>query len=242
MLQVSKNKKTKTYQFLKNTYTCFGCNKTFKTYRNLCNHEIQCDLLKKANVKQDDDIIAHQLWVISFKGTNRKNFDFTTFYSHRDYNFFKKIAEHYISLKLINNGIYIDFFLWCMERKIKASEWVSDALYTDFIKQFQTKENPITAIIRSLEFIITKYDTAAFFADIQPGTFLTMIDMGRISPWFIYVCFEKIQHTVVKKMNSEQLQKFDQILNNSTWTILINRHKTNKELAELKLNIKDTFQ
>ena len=200
----------------------------------LIKHSSVCSArIRGEKEKEPNSQLAFLLWKESFRKTSRKNYEFNTFIAHRDYNFFIRIADFCLKLNISEPTKYMN---WCIGNRLKFPMWTSELSYENFVKHSLVHELPADAVIRSLNFINTVFDGQinVFFDTIKPGVFLNMIEMGRISPWLLVL--HRGFYKLKKRFNSDQLQKFNNIVDETIWNILKRRHEeTCKEISKVLL-------
>ena len=219
----------------KTTYRCQHCRKVFQSYGVFSAHALRCNVKTKLDTENTPTgQLAHKLWTISFKHTNRKKFDYAIFCDHRDYNFFTNLAAFCIRIGVLNPEEYM---AWCIAEHAKLKEWATERLYERFVKYYVLHEDPVAAVIRSINFIdrIKKESKmTSFFTSVSPGTFLNMIEMGRVSPWLLLLY--KHARKTNARMNEGQNTRFKEIVDPSVWSVLMKRHYETCKKIQVTLN------
>jgi hypothetical protein len=204
----------------KTKFKCEHCNREFLKFSALSDHSNTCDIgIRKKEEHTKQAMLAHGLWSLSFKGTRRKNYSYDTFINHRDYKFFAKFSEFCINVKVISPEKYMD---WCIKERMKLKSWTDELVYSRFVKYYLVHEDPIDAVLRSINYIkSTLVDD--YFNGVSPGLFLMAIEMGRISPWLYLLYWDS--NAIVKKMSEEQIKRLYILIDSNIWSILLKRHK-----------------
>lgn len=206
-----------------NSYKCQYCKKNCKTFRVFSLHSATCVIKDRIELcDTPNSILGHKLWCESFKGTSRKDFSFATFCNHSDYHFFMNLANFCENIHAISS---IDYMNWCIKEKLKFKFWTTDSAYIKFVKHFILHEDPVSAVIRSLQYIenIKKsFLIKEYFAVISPGVFLNSIEMGRISPWLLLLSNQT--YKILGRLSKEQRCKYDFLVDKSIWSILEKRY------------------
>ena len=127
-------------------------------------------------------------------------------------------------LSVINAEKYMD---WCIKSRIKMKLWTSEDNYDSFVKHYLVHEDPVDAVIRSINYIKEYCKTHpkdnGYFADIGPGTFLTAIEVGKISPW-LYLLYPN-SNVILSRMNDEQKKRINMIIDPSVSSMKQRMHK-----------------
>jgi hypothetical protein len=173
--------------------------------------------------------LAHKLWIMSFK-SGRKKFDYKTFSGHRDYKFYMGFAEFCTKVNVLDPEKYMD---WCIKEGIIRAKLVqSENTYARFVKHFIAHEEPIEAVERSRNFI--KGISNNYFETVQPGSFLTSIEAGRISPWLYLLYWNS--NAILKRMNEDHKNLLRKIIDPSVWSM---RQRMNENVCnEIKKILK----
>jgi hypothetical protein len=201
-------------------FKCDFCKRDFEKFSKLSEHSQTCEIGKRKKIeKTEEGQIAYRLWCLSFKDTKRKNFDYDIFINHRDYNLFARLATFCIKINVIDPENYMS---WCIAERIKIKTWVSELTYEKYIKYFLTHEDPVDAVIRSINYIKSQ-NIPNYFGTVLPGTFLMAIEMGRISPWLYLLYWHA--NDMLKRMNTEQINRLNYLIDQSVWAMLQRRHK-----------------
>jgi len=212
-------------------FKCEHCARVFQTFTGLSDHALICEFAKRANLQDTKEgQLAHKLWCISFKTTPRKKFDYSVFIKHREYKLFFEFAAFCCKVNALDAEKYMD---WCIKERIKSKLWISEGVYSRFVKNFLIHEDPVDAVIRSIDFI-KKSGTPNYFGTVHPGTFITLVEVGRISPWLYLLYWNS--NVILKRMNADQLNYFNTVVDQSIWSMLQRRHKNICE--EIKKTLK----
>lgn len=203
----------------KTEFKCGFCGKIYKSYPAYATHQEVCVMRHRANDSDTPNFrLAHELWIHSFVGC-RKKIDQYYFLTHKDYSFFYNFARFCIENKVNNPKEYMD---WCIKERIKLPNWISDKTHEEYIKYMVIKEDPVTAVMRSIEFI-KSLECDDYFLKTEVGTILTHIHMGRISPWFVLLHNDG-KDGLFKKATSEQKHYFNKLINTTVWNVLIKKN------------------
>lgn len=201
-------------------YKCQYCKKKFKAFLSLSKHSGKCLLKSRYDIRNHPvTVLALQLWTASFKGTYRKNFDFDAFARHRDYKFFIHFAEFCKLMDAINSE---SFMAWCIGERIKMKAWANELVYEKFIKNYIIHEDPVEAVIRSMRYI-NAFKIDDFFKNIEVGRLLNMLEMGRISPWILFL--DKDFKYASRRMNEDQRRFYEKIVNQSAWSMVLRKNQ-----------------
>lgn len=203
----------------KSDFGCTFCSKKFSSLTKLINHSSSCKIGLKI-IEQDTELgkLAYSLWVESFKNTNRKNFSFSIFCSHRDYKFFIELANFCLENNVNAPNLYMEY---CITHKKKFQVWKTLINYLEYCKHQSVYEKPILGIDRSKKYLSEKNINIKM---LQPGDFLNLIEMYRISPWFCL--YNKDIQKLMLKLSIEQLNIYNKTVNKNVWTVLKNKYIT----------------
>jgi hypothetical protein len=212
-------------------FKCEYCSRSFQQFLKLSEHTNICEFGKRIKIMDTEEgRIGHRLWRISFKGTNRKKFDYKEFTTHRDFKFFIELGTFCTKINALDSEKYMD---WCIKERIKQKLWTSETNYEKFIKHYLTHEDPVEAVIRSINYI-KSLNITNYFNTVQPGTFINAIEFGRISPW-LYLLYWNA-NVIFKRMNEDHNKRFNTVMDPSVWSMLQRRHKNICE--EIKKTLK----
>jgi len=220
--------------FKKLKFNCEHCKRSFTRFVALSDHLQRCELKKRGELKNTSEgILAHKLWCVSFKGTARKKYDFIDFIKHRDFKFFIGFATFCCKVNAIEPEKYMD---WCIKERIKMKLWTGEYNYSKFVKHYLIHEDPVEAVIRSIDFIKNN-GVSNYFGSVSPGTFINLVEVGRISPW-LYLLYWGAP-VILKRMNTDQLNYFNTVVDHSIWSMLQRRHRDICE--EIKKTLKKEY-
>ena len=205
---------------LKPKFKCEYCTKSFKTFIGLSEHSQLCEIGNRAKLQNTEEgRLAHKLWCISFKSTSRKKYDYGVFIKHRDYKFFFEFASFCCKVKALDPEKYMD---WCIKERIKSKLWISEGVYERFVKNFLVHEDPVEAVIRSINYI-KNLNKPAYFKTVLPGSFLTAVEVGRISPWLYLLYWDS--NAILNRMTSDHLNLLNKVIDPNIWSMMQRRHK-----------------
>ena len=212
-------------------FKCEFCSRVFQQFFRLSEHTQNCEFYKRTSTQHTEEgITAHKLWSITFKDTARKKYDYATFIKHREYKFFMDFAAFCCKINVLDAEKYMD---WCIKERIKPKLWSSEFTYERFVKHFLIHEEPVDAVLRSVNFI-NHQNIDNFFATVHPGTFLTNIETGRISPWLYLLYWDS--NAILSRMNEDHKKRLQMIINPSAWSM---RQQLNKDICdEIKKTLK----
>jgi hypothetical protein len=201
-------------------FKCEHCARIFQTFIGLSEHTHLCEFGRRSKLQNTEDgLLAHKLWCISFKSTMRKKYEYSVFIKHREYKFFFSFAEFCNKVKVLDAEEYMN---WCIKERIRSKQWVSECVYEKFVRHFLVHEDPIDAVIRSINYI-KGLQRPSYFKTIMPGTFLTTLEVGKISPWLYLLYWDS--NAILIRMNEDHLKLLNKIVDPSIWSMMQRRHK-----------------
>jgi hypothetical protein len=215
-------------------FKCEHCARVFQTFFGLSEHSQLCEFGRRAKLQDTEEgRLAHKLWCISFKSTFRKKFEYSVFIKHREYKSFFELAVFCCKINVLDAEKYMD---WCIKERIKTKLWVSEGVYERFIKNFLIHEDPVDAVIRSINYI-KNLNRPAYFKTVLPGSFLTAVEVGRISPWLYLLYWDS--NAILTRMTKDHLSLLNKVIDPSVWSMMQRRHKNVCE--EIKKTLKKEF-
>ena len=205
-----------------NKHFCNFCSKKFKFISGLIKHSSICVPRQRYDCKDSkESLLAHKLWIESYNKSSRKTFDFLTFCQHKEYDIFSNLSVFCLKLS-INDPV--DYINWCLKERFRPAEWVLETTYERYVRYVLVHEDPVHAVERSLEYIKRNHNqnSKVFFETVGGGVFLNILEMGRVSPWFVLL--SKDADRIFNRLNNEQLDRYKELVNNNIWSILKKKH------------------
>lgn len=168
--------------------SCDFCSRSFIRESTIYNHV--CEQKRRWQDKdKHGNRIGYQAWVeFLSKNTNSKKRDYTDFIKSSVYIAFVKFGNYCVDVNVVQPNRYLD---WLLKNNIKIHTWCNDSVYTDFIKDYLLRENPLDAINRSFETcnILSEQQGILSKDILRYGNFNKIcynITKGKISPWMLY--------------------------------------------------------
>ena len=203
----------------KTEFQCDYCKKTFQRERTLLSHT--CTLKTRWDVKdypaQRTGMWAYQqFYRICYPKSKEKTI--TDFINSSYYTDFVKLGRFLSTYKIDCKQQYLH---WCVKNHVKLKDWYSIKTFNRFILEYLESENIIDAITRSIENLV-KWERSTgrpfynFFRDVDLGTGIWYIQMGRISPWLLYLS-ESAQSFTFEAVPDDQMSLIYPLVNPSKW-------------------------
>jgi hypothetical protein len=211
-------------------FTCEFCHKTFAREQTIVSHI--CPGKKRWLDKDSQESrLAFQSW-LQFHSKNsmgQKVRTFRDFITSPYYTAFVKYSAYCINVKAINIPRYTD---WLLKEQVKIDTWWHDSVYTRYLIEYLRGEDPMDALIRSIE---TSQNMAAeagiLPADIlrfgNPNKICYAVTTGRISPWMLYQSNSGVEF--LSSLNGDQVRIVLDYIKPELWTL---KFMKDKEMAK----------
>ena len=111
------------------------------------------------------------------------------FISSKYYKAFIKFARHLMDLRPVDQSRFVDYVF---RNGIKDRDWCKDKVYEAYILDLLAKEPASRGLERSIRTMEawaegTEYEFNDFFKYVTPSEATHMVQMGKISPWVLYL-------------------------------------------------------
>lgn len=130
---------------------------------------------------------------------------------------FVKFGNHIDLLRPVYVEQYIDFVILS---GLKINKWTTDAVYELYIENLTKTEPPISAVERTITFIIDWADKnnsqfTDFFTSISANEAAHLVKTGRISPWVIYLCSSG--SNLMDRFNDDHAKMIKEVIDPGFW-------------------------
>lgn len=132
------------------------------------------------------------------------------------------------------------FTEWLIKNGVKLKQWVSDAQYDKFLKQYVRKEPGLKALERTIIYLAewskdNNLPFQTYFTEVSPSRAVFDLRAGKISPWVLYL--SETGDSLLKRFNDEQIQMIDDVIDPPFWMKLFSSNA--EEVKEVKQTCKD---
>ncbi len=214
------------------TYHCEYCGNYFRKEKTLINHA--CEPRRRwLNKDHQNSILAFMAFDMFFQkmAPNQKR-DFQAFIKSPYYNGFMKWADFVIANDVGMSKQYLNYLI---ENAVPLNKWNSDFVLEKFISSFVLKENPESAVIRTIEFLnkwseYNQKPMANFFVEEHSNKIILQFKLGKLSPWFLFV--SDVAQQWFDSLNEDQLMAMQRFIDPNIWKRKVALY--NKEVMELK--------
>lgn len=219
----------------KSEYSCEFCNREFQRETTMMKH-----LCENKRRWQDKDLpgnrIGFQCWLQFYvKNTaTKKKRTYLDFIKSSYYLVFVKFGYYCININAINIMRYAD---WLLKNNIKIDSWCSDTNYNKFLIDYLKDEDPLDAIVRSIETTIE----LAKEEGVQSKDYLRYgnrnkichaITNGKFSPWMLYQCESGVG--ILESLDVTQQKMIIDYINPEQWAVKFRRNLEGvKQVKEL---------
>ncbi|MDC1040545.1 hypothetical protein OAQ62_01995 [bacterium] len=132
------------------------------------------------------------------------------------------------------------FTEWLIKNGVKLKQWISDAQYDKFLKEYVRKEPGLKALERSIIYLAewsednnTGWQT--YFTEVTPARAVFDLRSGKISPWILYL--SETGGSLLERFNDEQIKMIDDIIDPPFWMKLFSNNA--EEVKEVKQTCKE---
>lgn len=170
--------------------TCLYCGTTFKKLTTLSTH-----MCVKKQRHADINSAGARFGFIAFRRFYEISMNSKKPQTHQDfidspyYIDFVKFGNHLALLKPMYPEQFVDFVL---RNGVNLKDWTKDFVYYTYLNDLIRKEPAMSATERTITEIVEWCDTnkvefGEFFNSVNPNEAAYMIQMGKISPWVLYL-------------------------------------------------------
>jgi hypothetical protein len=175
----------------KTDYRCQYCEKTFRRESSLAVHV--CEQKQRYQSRDDQGVrLGLQAYLRFYEvtqGSSRlKTFD--DFARSPYYRAFVKFGRYCVAVNAVNTARFID---WVVEKNKKIDHWCRDSVYTEYLRDYLSKESVNDALSRAIEYSIKwseqhGHPANDFLRYGNSNAISYAITTGRISAWVLYNC------------------------------------------------------
>ena len=127
------------------------------------------------------------------------------------------------------------FTEWLIKNGVKLKQWVSDAQYDKFLKEYVRKEPGLKALERTVIYLAewsaeNKIDWQDYFKEVSTPRAVHDIRSAKISPWLIYL--SESGDTLLTRFSDEQVKMIAHIIDATFWMKVFANNK--EEVSEVK--------
>lgn len=231
----------KTTATKKPKFTCKFCKKSFAREGTVLTHKCQIrDRMQMENTRVG--MYAMSIWKKWRDRYHMRIKDdpstslFQKFASSSEYVSFMILAESISSKNPVESDKFCDYIL---ANGIPAHRWGSDELREEWVKYYTSSENPIAGMQRTIQALVEwAADTGNPWNNpyeyMSTGRFMLWIELGKISPWWIYLCPKTAQ--ILERLSDEEFEFVSKFIAKEKWLPLIERYQgeVQKTLQELE--------
>jgi hypothetical protein len=212
---------------------CEHCRRTFvraaSFEKHLCEQKRRwMDKDKPANR------IAFNAWVKFYRQfqPSRKTIEYQDFLNSAYYGGFVKFGKYCVDIGVINPLSYTE---WLLKESIALDSWNSDRNYTRYLIFYIRSENPLDAVRRSVETMMTLADEenirlSDVFRYVSISKICFLITSGKISPWVLYQTKSGLEF--LEKLNQDQQQFVYEYIDPERWQIKFKRSSDEIKLVK----------
>ena len=209
---------TKQSKQFSNKPTCKFCGKQFSRETTLAVH--MCE--KKRRYEQRNEsgprigLSAYQQFYTSTAGGKPKTME--DFMASNYYKAFVKFGWYVHQIRAVDPPQLVD---WLLANKVKLDWWTKDRYYEKYMVEFMKKENPESAITRTIKELGRWADENdseidQFFTVASNNKIANMIANGRLSPWFLFNCDQGV--AILEEFNEDQISLAFKWIDPNFWT------------------------
>lgn len=141
------------------------------------------------------------------------------FIDSKFYKAFIKFARHLMDLRPIDQSRFVDFVF---RNGIKDRDWCKDVIYEAYITDLLTKEPASRGLERSIQTMEkwateTDHEFYEFFHYVSPSEITMLVQMGKISPWVLYL--SESADNLWDRLSDEQWSLIAAIVDPKTWQV-----------------------
>jgi hypothetical protein len=199
--------------------TCKYCSKTFSKISTFSTH-----MCVKKRRMMDINATGPRLGLKAFQ----RFYELTTnskqpktaedFIDSKFYTDFARFGNYLASLKPLYIEQFVDFLI---KNSIKLTDWTKEQIYYLYLDELIKKEPAVSAVERSINEIVSwceknSVEFQKFFTNIGPNEAASMIQMGKISPWVLYL--GTTADTLMSKFNQDHEKMIGSIIDPGFWS------------------------
>lgn len=201
-----------------NKFACGFCKKAFRSEGTLASH-----MCVKKRRYLDKDNVASRMGLELFRrfyelNTAQKNSKtIEQFIDSRYYISFIKFARRLMDLRPVDQSRFVDFVF---TNGYKERDWCKDKVYEAYIVELLAKEPAQRGLERSIESMgewSEKYGAPLneFFVRVSPSEATHMVQMGKISPWVLYLA--ETADVLWERLSDEQADIIGSVIDPRIW-------------------------
>jgi len=139
------------------------------------------------------------------------------FINSRYYASFIKFARKLMDLRPVDQGRFVDYVF---SKGIKDRDWCKDKVYEAYIVELLAKEPATRGLERSIESMgawADKHEVPLneFFIHVSPSEATHMVQMGKISPWVLYLA--ETADILWERLSDEQASIIGSVIDPRIW-------------------------
>lgn len=199
-------------------FACGFCKHAFTNERTLAAH-----MCEKKRRHLDKDSVASRMGLGLFQrfyelNTATKNpKSITEFIDSKYYKAFIKFSRHLMDLRPVDQARFVDYVF---RNGIKDRDWCKDKVYEAYILDLLAKEpasRGMERTIRTMEewAVDTEFEFNDFFQYVSPSEATHMVQMGKISPWVLYLA--ETSDLLWDRLSDEQAGLISSVVNPKIW-------------------------
>ena len=214
-------------------HTCEFCKKSFAKEKTLLAH--LCEK-KRRHLQKDSKhvIIGFQAFNQFYKLSTsiKKEKTYTDFCNSSSYNAFVRFGSYVHNVQPIYPSKYIDYVV---TSGVKLDHWCKDELYEQYILELIFKEDPLTAVERSIITMTNwaednKTDWKNYFSHATASRLTWDLRDGKMSPWLVLNC--NSGKKALASLSDEQLSIINNVLDPAHWKRQIKYNQSDVELIK----------
>lgn len=219
-------------------YACHFCKKEFKYEGTFLKH-----LCEKKRRFIDRDLPQVRLGFLAYQRFYKFNYrrepDGEHFRNSKYYSAFVKFGKYMIDVNAVEP---MEFAQFVIEKgaSLPVDRWGTDTVYKTYIRERTMKESPEAAAERTILImqqwaIDTGNDYRDFFRKIATPRAVSMIQLGRISPWMLYATASGQE--LLQRLDPEQVNIVSSYIDPTVWRRRIKLFE--KDVASLAAILKE---
>jgi hypothetical protein len=166
---------------------------------------------------------------------SKKQKTYEDFIKSAYYTAFVKFGNYCVEVNALNPSRYSE---WLLKNDYKIDgSWTSDSVYNTFLSQYLREEDPLDAVARSIETMITLSEPEKLLSKdyLRYGNINKIsyaITTGKISPWVLYQSVSGKEF--LEKLDETQVKMVFDYINPELWAVKFKRDVAKvKEIEEL---------
>lgn len=193
---------------------CEYCRKIYKTKNGLISHQDNCHFKIKNDLEGTRfGDFCNTIYNIILG----REVSFSTFSKSKSFNLVTDFCLFCNRINVIEPTFYLK---WLLDNKISTKKWIIEETYSKYLKYYLANESPISALERTLIYLKDK-NIEPDLSSTSIGNTLTMLENGRISPWYIFI---NLKTNFFTRASTDQINYFNRIFDKTLWDLKKKRY------------------